>query len=108
MDQLVEFRIDNAVLGYKFHSNSPFDIKKKNNIDLTCYFSIVAFFVGGGEEAWREFSIAMTASYASCTLLPGALGEIPERELLYTKLCECDFTHSHCELSIHPGMQIEK
>ncbi len=34
--------------------------------------------------------------------------EILERELLKMRLCECDFVHSHSELSIHPGMQIEK
>ncbi len=33
---------------------------------------------------------------------------IHERELLETRLCECDFIHSRRELSIHLGMQIEK
>ncbi len=46
--------------------------------------------------------------HAGCTLSPSAFREILERELLETRLCECDFLHSCCELSILPGIWIEK
>ncbi len=46
--------------------------------------------------------------YAGCTLSPSAFREILEWELLKTRLRECDFLHSCCELSIHLGMPIEK
>ncbi len=36
------------------------------------------------------------------------LAKILEWDFLMMRLCECDFVHSCCELSIHPGMQIEK
>ncbi len=50
----------------------------------------------------------MNIFYTGCTLSSSAFGEILEWELLKTRLCECNFVHSCCELSIHPGMQIEK
>ncbi len=46
--------------------------------------------------------------YAGCILSSSVFGEILERELLETRLCECNFIHSHCELLIHTGMQVEK
>ncbi len=46
--------------------------------------------------------------YAGCTLSPSAFGKILERELLKTRLYECDYLDSYCEPSIHPEMQIEK
>ncbi len=50
----------------------------------------------------------MCNPYAGCTLSPNVFAEILERELLETRLCECNFLHSRCELSIHLGMWIKK
>ncbi len=40
-------------------------------------------------------------TYVGCTLSPSSFSEILRRELHETRLSECDFLHSCCELSIH-------